>query len=64
MGAVLSLLLVLVLPVVASAHVIVVPDASEAGGWERYTILVPTEDESPTVEQQIPVTLKYLQSLK
>jgi len=42
-------LFVLVLPVVASAHVAVVPAQSEAGGWERYTILVPTEKASPTV---------------
>jgi uncharacterized protein YcnI len=48
MRAILSLLVVLALPVVASAHVIVVPEQSEAGGWERYTMLVPTEKSSPT----------------
>jgi len=53
----LSLLLVLVLPVAVSAHVIVVPDQSEAGRWERYTILVPTEKESATVrvELRLPI---------
>ena len=53
MRAVLALVLVLVVPVVVDAHVIVVPEQSEAGGWERYTILVPTEKESPTVRVEL-----------
>jgi uncharacterized protein YcnI len=53
MRAILSLLVVLALPVVASAHVIVVPEQSEAGGWERYTMLVPTEKSSPTVRVEL-----------
>lgn len=40
---------VLVLATVAEAHVVVTPDASDAGGWERYAVLVPTEKASPTV---------------
>lgn len=62
MRAALSLLLVLVCPVVASAHVIVVPAESEAGGWERYTILVPTEKESPTVrvELKLPAGIEVI----
>lgn len=56
MRAAFALVLVLVLPVAVGAHVIVVPEQSEAGGWERYTILVPTEKASPTVrvELQLP----------
>ena len=53
MRAALSLLCVLVLPVSVSAHVVVVPDQSEAGGWERYTILVPTEKGSATVRVEL-----------
>jgi uncharacterized protein YcnI len=53
MRVALALLLVLVLPVPVRAHVIVEPDQSEAGGWERYTILVPTEKESPTVRVEL-----------
>ena len=45
------LLLVLAHP--AGAHVIVVPDTSEAAGWERYTVIVPTEKESPTVRVSV-----------
>jgi len=53
MRASLALVLVLVVPVVVDAHVLVVPEQSEAGGWERYTILVPTEKESPTVRVEL-----------
>lgn len=53
MRAAFALVLVLVVPVVVDAHVIVVPDQSEAGGWERYTILVPTEKESSTVRVEL-----------
>lgn len=49
MRALITALFVLVLPVVAAAHVVVVPAQSEAGGWERYAILVPTEKPSATV---------------
>ncbi len=45
----LAAALIVVLATDARAHVIVVPDESEAGGWERYTVLVPTEKQSPTV---------------
>jgi uncharacterized protein YcnI len=31
----------------------VLPDQSEAGGWQRYTILVPTEKASPTVRVSV-----------
>jgi uncharacterized protein YcnI len=53
MRAAVSLLLVLAFPVVVDAHVIVTPAESEAGGWERYTILVPTEKASPTVRVEL-----------
>jgi uncharacterized protein YcnI len=53
MRAVLALLFVLVAPLVARAHVVVLPEQSEAGGWERYTMLVPTEKESPTVRIEL-----------
>jgi uncharacterized protein YcnI len=53
MRAVLALLLVLGAPVAANAHVIVLPGRSEAGGWERYTMLVPTEKSSPTVRVEL-----------
>ena len=50
MRIVMAWLVVLVLlPVVAAAHMVVQPDESQAGGWQRYTILVPTEKASPTV---------------
>ena len=37
----------------ARAHVVVLPDESEASGWERYTVIVPTEKDSPTVRVQV-----------
>lgn len=62
MRTVLTLLFVLVLPVAVRAHVIVLPDQSEAGSWERYTILVPTEKESPTVrvELKLPTGIEVI----
>jgi uncharacterized protein YcnI len=45
--------LVLMLPRLGAAHVAVLPEESEAGGWERYTILVPTEKASPTVRVEL-----------
>ncbi len=53
MRAALALALVLLSPLVARAHVAVVPAESEAGGWERYTVLVPTEKASPTVRVEV-----------
>lgn len=50
---VLALLLVLAGPAAAAAHVVVLPDRSEAGGWERYTVLVPTEKDSATVRVEV-----------
>jgi uncharacterized protein YcnI len=35
------------------AHVVVTPDESQAAGWERYSVLVPTEKESPTVRVSV-----------
>lgn len=37
----------------ASSHVVVTPAASEAGRWERYVVLVPTEKDSPTVKVEV-----------
>lgn len=62
MRTALALLCVLGLPVAVAAHVIVVPDQSEAGGWERYSVLVPTEKESPTVrvELKLPTGIEMI----
>ena len=35
------------------AHMVVLPAESEAGGWERYELIVPTEKASPTVRVQV-----------
>jgi uncharacterized protein YcnI len=48
-----SLLLLLLGPVAADAHVVVLPEQSKAGGWDRYTVLVPTEKESATVRVEV-----------
>lgn len=53
MRVALTILLVLLLPLAASAHVVVLPVESQAGGWERYTVLVPTEKASPTVRVEV-----------
>jgi uncharacterized protein YcnI len=53
MRAVLAFVVVMAFPVVAAAHVVVEPEQSEAGSWERYTVLVPTEKESPTVRIEV-----------
>jgi uncharacterized protein YcnI len=53
MRALIAALLLSVYPNVGAAHVAVVPDESEAGGWERYSILVPTEKASPTVRVSV-----------
>jgi len=42
-----------VFPAAAPAHVIVTPDQSTAGSWERYTVLVPTEKSSATVRVEV-----------
>jgi uncharacterized protein YcnI len=56
MRVLIALLVALVSPVPVYAHVVVVPAESEAGGWERYSVLVPTEKESATtrVEVRLP----------
>lgn len=53
MRVLLAVLLVLALPAAGFAHVVVVPDRSEAGGWERYAVLVPTEKASATVRVEV-----------
>jgi len=37
----------------AWAHVVVLPRESEASGWERYTVITPTEKASPTVRVRV-----------
>ena len=51
----LAVTLLLVLGSVASvsAHVMVLPTASRAGGVERYTVIVPTEGKSATVRLEV-----------
>src|SRR6266478_1343820 len=51
----LAVTLLLVLGSVASvsAHVMVLPTASTAGGVERYTVIVPTEGKSATVRLEV-----------
>ncbi len=53
MRVVLAMVFLLMLPGLVDAHVVVLPAESEAGGWERYTILVPTEKASPTVRVEL-----------
>lgn len=53
MRAAFMMLFVLLCPLVARAHVAVLPAESQAGGWERYTVLVPTEKASPTVRVEV-----------
>jgi uncharacterized protein YcnI len=62
MPLVLAFLLVLGCPAAVAAHVVVLPDRSEAAGWERYTVLVPTEKESATVrvEVRLPTGLEVI----
>ena len=49
--------LVLVLAAPVSAHVMVLPATSAAGGVERYSVVVPTEGESATVRVELRVPL-------
>ncbi|HEY3364291.1 MAG TPA: YcnI family protein [Symbiobacteriaceae bacterium] len=49
----LTILGVLVVAGVASAHVTVWPKQSQANGYERYTVRVPTEKEIPTVKVRV-----------
>ena len=37
----------------AWAHIVVLPRESAAGGWERYSVIAPTEKASPTVRVQV-----------
>ena len=64
MRALSTLLVVaaLLAPVAAAAHMVVVPAESVAGGWERYSLLVPTEHSSPTVriELRLPAGLEIV----
>lgn len=53
MRVALVLFLLFGLPCGAAAHVVVLPEQSDAGGWERYVVLVPTEKESPTVRVEV-----------
>jgi uncharacterized protein YcnI len=53
MRTAIAMLAVLACPAVGAAHVAVLPDASAAGGWQRYSILVPTEKASPTVRVSV-----------
>ncbi|OBZ14617.1 hypothetical protein A8L34_11895 [Bacillus sp. FJAT-27264] len=45
-----SVALVLLFAAVASAHVTVSPSQSSVGAWETYTLKVPVEKDSPTVQ--------------
>jgi uncharacterized protein YcnI len=49
----LVLAILMTLARAADAHVVVLPDQSDAAGWERYVVLVPTEKESPTVRVEV-----------
>ena len=53
MRRLLLVVMLSMLPATVAAHVIVTPEESQAGGWERYTILVPTEKASATVRVQL-----------
>jgi uncharacterized protein YcnI len=57
MRVVVALGLVLLLGARASAHVMVLPATSTAGGVERYTVVVPTEGNSATVRVELRVPL-------
>jgi uncharacterized protein YcnI len=57
MRAALALALVLAFGRPAIAHMVVLPAASHAGGWERYSLLVPTEKESETVRVELRLPL-------
>jgi uncharacterized protein YcnI len=48
---------VLVLGAPVSAHMVVLPAASQAGGVERYTLIVPTEGRSATVRIELRVPM-------
>jgi uncharacterized protein YcnI len=56
MRAVVVLVLI-ALATPAAAHVVVLPATSTAGGWERYSLLVPTESDSPTVRVVLKLPL-------
>lgn len=53
---------VMACPLPAAAHMIVFPTDSEAGGYERYSLVVPTETESPTVriELKLPMGVEVM----
>jgi uncharacterized protein YcnI len=53
MRVLLALVFLATLVPAAAAHVIVTPESSEAGGWERYSVLVPTEKRSATVRVEL-----------
>lgn len=53
MRVVVALLGIFVCASAVQAHMVVVPPQSQAGGWERYSVLVPTEKASPTVKIEV-----------
>lgn len=53
MRVLVALSLVLACASSVHAHVVVLPAQSAAGGWERYSVLVPTEKASPTVRVEV-----------
>ena len=62
MRAAVVLAFVVVARAPAAAHMVVLPAVSEAGGWERYALLVPTEKDSPTVrvELRLPMGMEVV----
>ncbi len=52
-GVLVAIVACLVAVVPVGAHVVVLPGESEAGGWERYTVIAPTEKASPTVRVRV-----------
>lgn len=57
MRLIVAFVLALALAPPAAAHMIVLPATSEAGGWERYSLLVPTEKEDTAtvrIELKLP----------
>jgi uncharacterized protein YcnI len=57
MRALVVAVLVLGVAAPAAAHMVVQPATSEAGSWERYAVIVPTEKKSPTVRVELKLPL-------
>lgn len=51
----LAVAMLMISPVIASAHVTVAPTESTTGAWETYTVKVPVEKESATVKVVVKV---------